>query len=79
MSQFKQYRKKGIAEMRPYIIGENMDGISLSERDIPDVGGMIARNRDKHGDQWYVAKKYFEDNFEPISDNPPPVPPEKED
>jgi len=26
--------------------------------------GMIARNPENHKDQWYVARKYFEDNFE---------------
>ena len=26
--------------------------------------GMIARNPKNSQDQWYVAKKYFEDNFE---------------
>jgi hypothetical protein len=32
----------------------------------PKVGDMIARNPLNHDDQWLVAKKYFEDNFEPI-------------
>lgn len=27
---------------------------------------MIARNPKNHEDQWLVAKKYFEDNFEEI-------------
>jgi uncharacterized protein YozE (UPF0346 family) len=26
---------------------------------------MIARNPKNHDDQWLVAKRYFEDNFEP--------------
>ena len=29
---------------------------------------MIARNPKNHEDQWYVAKKYFEDNFELVPD-----------
>jgi hypothetical protein len=27
--------------------------------------GMVARNPKNHADQWYVARKYFEDNLEP--------------
>ena len=55
--------------MRPYISGEDMAGISVSEPDkqngSPRVGDMIARNPKNHLDQWLVAKKYFEDNLEP--------------
>ena len=29
--------------------------------------GMIARNPKNHADKWYVARKYFEDSFEPAS------------
>jgi hypothetical protein len=69
--QWKQYRRKGLSEMRPYIPGESLNGISVSDADKPNigVGGMIARNPDNHGDQWYVAKEYFEKNLELI---PPP-------
>jgi hypothetical protein len=66
-SGFKQYRRTNIAEMRPYIIGENMSSISISNEDIPEVGGMIARNPKNHNDQWYVAQKYFKENFELIN------------
>jgi len=67
MSEFKQYRRKGLSEMREYIPGEDMTGISVSDADKAlDTleGGMIARNPKNHADQWYVAKKYFEDNLE---------------
>jgi hypothetical protein len=33
MSKFKQYRRKQIAELRPYDQGENIDGISVSDAD----------------------------------------------
>ncbi len=65
MSEFKQYRKKGLAEMRPYIDGEDLTGISVSEGDDPNAGGMIARNPSNHDDQWFVAMAYFWANFEP--------------
>lgn len=42
--------------------------VSISEQDLlngsPKEGDMVARNPKNHLDQWLVAKKYFEDNFE---------------
>ena len=61
---FEQYRRAGLAEMRPYEPGEDLKGVSVSPEDTPEAGGMIARNPKNHKDQWYVAKKYFQDNFE---------------
>ena len=49
--------------MRPYIVGEAMEGISLSDEDTLEDGGMIAQNPDNPKDQWYVAKQFFEDNY----------------
>ena len=71
MSEFKQYRRKSVSEMRTYVEGETLDGkVSISEADLkagsPKVGDMIARNPKNHEDQWLVAKAYFEDNLEPI-------------
>jgi hypothetical protein len=66
MSKWKLYKRKGLAEMREYVPGEDLTGISVSLQDDPLVDrGMIARNRQNHNDQWYVARKYFEENFEP--------------
>jgi len=69
MSEFKQYRRKQIAELRPYVRGEKLnDRVSISAADkengSPKEGDMIARNPKNHNDQWLVAKAYFEDNFE---------------
>ena len=61
------YRRKGFSEMRPYIPGEDLGGISVSKEDTPEHGGMIARNPDNHADQWYVAKTYFEKNLELVA------------
>ena len=65
--RYSQYRRKTVSEMRPYIIGEDMTGISISPEDrkngSPMEGDMIARNPLNHKDQWLVAKKYFEENF----------------
>lgn len=65
MGEFKQYQRKGLSEMRPYIVGEDLSKVSVNPVDRPEEGGMIARNPKNHEDQWYVAKKYFEDNLEP--------------
>jgi hypothetical protein len=70
MNEFKQYRRKQIAELRPFQEGERLServSISQADRDngSPKVGDMIARNPKNHNDQWLVAKQYFEDNFEP--------------
>jgi hypothetical protein len=66
-SEFTKYKRTNIAEMRYYIKGEDLSNISVSDQDDPDSDmGMIARNPDNHKDQWYIARKYFEENFEAI-------------
>jgi len=69
MSEYKQYQRKGLSEMRPYIQGEDLTGISVSEPDKNNLhlGGMIARNPKNHDDKWFVAQKYFDANLEPVS------------
>lgn len=69
MSKFKLYKRKEIAQMRPYEKGEKLaKKVSISEVDLkngsPKVGDMIARNPKNHDDQWLVAKQYAKDNFE---------------
>lgn len=70
MSEFKQFRRKQIAELRPYVWGEILSGVSISDEDkkagSPKTGDMIARNPKNHGDQWLIAAQYFADNFEPM-------------
>jgi len=58
-------------EVTPDEIWTAMDeSISVSEADekagSPKAGDMIARNPKNHEDQWLVAAKYHEDNFELI-------------
>lgn len=68
---FTRYRRKQIAELRPYVVGEDLTGVSISAVDnlagSPKEGDMIARNPANHADQWLVAAQYFADNFEPVS------------
>ena len=69
MSEFRQYRRSQIAELRFYEIGEDLSHVSINEVDrmngSPKVGDVIARNPKNHADQWLVAAEYFRDNFEP--------------
>ncbi len=71
MSDFKKYLRKQIAELRPYIVGDDMTSVSISAPDreagSPKPGDMIARNPKNHADQWLVAAQYFKDNFEAIA------------
>lgn len=73
MSNYKEYRKKGITEMRevtPEEIwqGQLPDGVSVSDADekagSPKAGDMIARNPENHNDMWLVAADYHEENYE---------------
>lgn len=70
MSDFTQYRRKQIAELRPYEPGESTEDVSISAPDkeagSPKAGDMIARNPKNHADKWLVAAQYFADNFEPV-------------
>jgi len=65
---WREYRRKGFSEMRPYVDGEVLTDVSVSAEDVaagsPKHGDMIARNPKNHADQWLVAKQYFEDNLE---------------
>lgn len=49
--------------MRPYVPGEDLTGVSVSEVDTPEEGGMVARNPEDYNDQWYISKAYFEQNY----------------
>ena len=67
MSEFKKYQKTQLVEMRKYVDGETLIGVSISSVDLvngsPKMGDMIARNPKNHKDQWLVAEQYFKDNF----------------
>jgi len=75
-SEFKQYRRKNIAEAREITEQDIKDilfgktRISLSQADeengSPKMGDMVARNPLNHDDQWLIAEKYFKENFEEI-------------
>lgn len=72
---FQMYRKKALQSMRPYVVGEDMTGISVAATDTPEAGGMIAVNANDPADKWYVAAKFFADNYEPAYPGPDTIPP----
>lgn len=61
----KKYRKVGTQAMRPYVVGEDLTGVSVSEEDTPEEGGMIAVGSD-NGAKWYVSKTFFNLNYEEV-------------
>jgi hypothetical protein len=63
MENYKNYIKKAVQLMRPYIPGEDLTGISVSPEDTPEAGGMIAINPKNPNDKWYVAKDFFQENY----------------
>lgn len=63
-TNWKKYRKKTWQEMRPYVPGEDLTGISVSAEDILESGGMIARNPNNYKDKWYIGKDFFNANYE---------------
>jgi hypothetical protein len=64
----KSYRKKGLQKMRPYVPGEDLTHVSVSKEDTPELGGMIAINPDNSKDNWYIDKKWFQENYEEVED-----------
>ena len=67
---FAPYRKTAVTWMRPWHPKESKVGdVSISTEDMneakgPGPYGMLACNPDNLNDLWYVARKYFEENYE---------------
>jgi hypothetical protein len=49
--------------MKPWSPTEDMTGVSVTEGEVPEIGGMIAIDEFNTADMWYVAKKFFVDNY----------------
>jgi len=60
-TQWQKYRKTAVQEMRDYIPGEDMTGISIAQGEIPKEGGKIAR--DNQGSRWYVSPEFMAQNY----------------
>jgi hypothetical protein len=69
MQQTRNYRKKVIQPMYPYISGEALHPnvtVALDDREkgSPKPGDMIAVNPKDSSNRWLVEAKFFEDNYE---------------
>ena len=78
---FRKFRRTALAEMRDLSdaetdpgalesagVGVSDEGTVLYAED-PDLfaGGFVARDPDKHSDQWYVTPGYAERQFEEVT------------
>lgn len=61
---WKYYRKNARQRMRPYIVGEDLRGVSVAPGETPKDGGMIAIDDD--GVFWYVTPEFMLENYEMI-------------
>jgi hypothetical protein len=63
----KYERLPQTTEMRPWTPSVDMDRVSISPEDKgrghPKEGGMIARDKENHDDQWYIREAYFQRHF----------------
>lgn len=64
MSDWKEYRRKGLSQMRPYVPGEDLGSVSVGNGITPSDGGMVARDPLNHEDTWYIEADYFARHFE---------------
>lgn len=65
MQEWRRFVRRGYSLMRLYRKGEDLTNVSVSKEDDPiNDMGMIACNPDNPKDQWYVARAYFDKNFE---------------
>ena len=66
MNYWRAYRKRGIQMMRPYVPGEDLSHVSVSPRDTPKEGDMIAVG-DKPNDLWLVSAEFFHEKYEEVT------------
>ena len=66
-SDITRFNNIGFLHIKDEPFGYN---VSISDADkqngSPKIGDMIARNPENHKDQWLIAEKYFNDNFEKL-------------
>ncbi len=64
---FAEYRRTSLAELRPYVPGEDLAHVSVGANCTaaggPVAGDWIARDPYNHADQWIVLASYFDEHF----------------
>lgn len=63
---WQKYRKTILQEMRDYIPGEDLTGVSVAPGETPKEGGKIAK--DQQGSRWYVSPEFMSENYELVAD-----------
>jgi hypothetical protein len=70
----KEYRKKDVTPMHPYVAGEDLTGVSISDVDktngSPKEGDMIAHDANNPTDRWLVSKEFFENKYIEVDNVP---------
>ena len=76
MSTWVGYRKEALAEMRPFVDGEDLEaqGITVNEKDVemyssPKLGDFVVRNPQHHADTWLISMEEWERLYSPIAYN----------
>jgi hypothetical protein len=65
--EWKKYKKHKVQLMRDYVLGEDLTGISIADKDLPaEEGGKIAR--DEAGNMWYVSPEFLKANYTEVVD-----------
>ena len=73
MAEFQRFSRKGFAEARDLEPGEGLEelrakGVSVSEADALEFDsvppGKVFRNPENHNDFWYVARAFFDKNYD---------------
>jgi hypothetical protein len=64
MAEYKNYVKKNVQPMRPYIQGEDLNGVGVPNGVVPFKGGMIAIDPNNEDDKWYVTEKLFKESYQ---------------
>ncbi len=44
MPKWEKYKKTAVQEMRDYVFGEDLTGVSVAPGETPKIGGKIARD-----------------------------------
>jgi len=78
MSNYTKYRAREIIEVRPYVEGEDLSGLSTSglEREMgsPKPSDVIIRLADSPQKEWFMSAAYLNRFYEPTGPEPESLP-----
>lgn len=65
---FKPYTKTTLTDIRPYVEGEDMAAIGVSDEaksvGSPKIGDMICKDPPNPEDVWLITEEYFKKNYQ---------------